>query len=430
MELLVCMSIAGSIPVVICLLLYIIQRDNYNYILGRRLLLTGLFFYLVPVQLVKYLIPEKAYPEVIFNEETQLYLSNSLSFWHERQGEYVWIPQWFNIVAVLWLIGVIIFSLYEVIKYLKETRYIRDFIFEKVEDTENNLTYYLIPDGICGPCTIGFFHQKIAIPESFPLHPDFVMVYKHEYAHLRHHDNFVKLLCLLVRCLHWMNPIAYLLFYLYSDTAEIVSDGAAVDGCTKEKRRDYARLLVLEASTADTLPTVWKNNLSGFKQKDGKAMNIIKRRINHMMKEKRKGLLQRGIMVAVSALTIVAGAGTALAYEAMPSSDESFSDVILDDSLNDFGDHSLNDDLIRSLDFSESDTIYIDSDGIQTTEDDLSSSYALCTHSMADSSFYTHAKNSSGGCTVKVYTCQKCKKCGYRANAVLYSTTTYAKCPH
>ncbi len=40
-----------------------------------------------------------------------------------------------------------------------------------------------------------------------------------------------------------------------------------------------------------------------------------------MMKEKRKGLLQRGIMVAVSALTIVAGAGTVLAYEPMQSSD-------------------------------------------------------------------------------------------------------------
>ena len=63
MELLVCMSIAGSIPVVICLLLYIIQRGNYNYILGRRLLLTGVFFYLVPVQLVKYLLPKDALPE-------------------------------------------------------------------------------------------------------------------------------------------------------------------------------------------------------------------------------------------------------------------------------------------------------------------------------------------------------------------------------
>ena len=44
MKLLFCMSIAGTIPVVICLFLYIIQRDNYNYILARRLLLTGLFF--------------------------------------------------------------------------------------------------------------------------------------------------------------------------------------------------------------------------------------------------------------------------------------------------------------------------------------------------------------------------------------------------
>ena len=63
MELLVCMSISGSIPVVICLLLYVIQRENYNYILGRRLLLTGVFFYLVPVQLIKYLIPPNAFPE-------------------------------------------------------------------------------------------------------------------------------------------------------------------------------------------------------------------------------------------------------------------------------------------------------------------------------------------------------------------------------
>lgn len=81
MELLVCMSISGSIPVVICLLLYVIQRENYNYILGRRLLLTGVFFYLVPVQLIKYLIPPNAFPESkLLTNESQLYLSGSLSF--------------------------------------------------------------------------------------------------------------------------------------------------------------------------------------------------------------------------------------------------------------------------------------------------------------------------------------------------------------
>ena len=160
MELLVCMSIAGSIPVVICLLLYVIQRENYNYILGRRLLITGIFFYLIPIQLIKYLIPEEVYPEALFNEEAQLYLSNSLSFWTERKGEYIWMPQWFDIVSKLWLGGIVIFAVYEIIKYWRGVHYIKNFIFEKEEDSENNLTYYLIPDETYGPCTIGFFRQS------------------------------------------------------------------------------------------------------------------------------------------------------------------------------------------------------------------------------------------------------------------------------
>lgn len=426
MELLACMSIAGSVPVVICLFIYIIQSKNYNYVLGKRLLLTGLFFYLVPVQLIKYLIPEKAYPEVLFNEEAQLYLSNSLSFWHERKGEYIWMPQWFNIVATIWMAGIIVFSLYELIKYCKETRSIKNYIFETVNDTENNITYYLIPDGICGPCTIGFFHQKIAIPESFPLHPNFIMVYKHEYAHLRNHDNFVKLLCLLVLCLHWMNPVAYLLFYLYRDTAEIVSDGAAVEGCDKETRRAYATLLVLLDSTPDILPAVWKNNLSGHKKKSGRAMNIIKRRINYMMKEKRKGLLQRGIMVAVSALTIVAGAGTVLAYEAMPSSDINVKEDISGFSSFEFVDFKID---VNEADFSTSDTVFITLDGVEIPVYDFST-HALCTHSMVDGYLQVHSSNNKGGCTVTTYTCQRCKKCGYLANSKYYSTTTYVKCPH
>ena len=433
MELLVCMSIAGSIPVMICLFLYLIQRGNYNYILGRRLLLTGVFFYLVPVQLVKYLLPKDALPEtMLIGRKADSYLSGSLSFWSEKQGDYIWIPQWFNIFARIWLAGIIIFAIYEIIKYWRGAHSIRNYIFEKIEDPEDNLTYYLIPDEICGPCTIGFFRQKIVFPESFPLHPDFIMVYKHEHTHLKNHDNLVKLLCLFVLCLHWMNPVAYLLLFLYIDTAEIVSDSVAVDGCTKEKRQDYASLLVLEAATSDIRPAVWKNNLSGHKNnKEGKDFKTLKRRITYMMKEKRKGMLQRGIMVAVSALTVVASAGTIMAYEPVSSSDESFEEFISDDALNNFGDDYIDYDSANFVDFSQSDYVLIDSNGVQvTTEEDDSSTYALCTHSMIPATFYTHAKNSSGGCTIKVYNCQRCEKCGYRANATYANTVTYAKCPH
>ena len=425
------MSISGSIPVVICLLLYVIQRENYNYILGRRLLLTGVFFYLVPVQLIKYLIPPNAFPESqLLTNESQLYLSGSLSFWSEKQGDYIWIPQWFNIFARIWLAGIIIFAIYEIIKYWRGAHSIRNFIFEKVEDPDREQVYYLIPDEICGPCTIGFFRQKILFPESFPLYPDFDMVYKHEHTHLKNHDNLVKLLCLFVLCLHWMNPVAYLLLSLYIDTAEIVSDSIAVDGCTEQKRKDYATLLVLQASTSDVRPVVWKNNLSVHKKKDGKEVKILKRRINYMMKEKKKGLLQRGIMMAVSALTIVASAGTVLAYQPMQWSDESFNDVFVDDSLDAFGSNCAGYDKIDSFEFPESNSIFINSEGIQEDSSTSKEQRILCTHSMVDGTFFTHAKNSSGGCTVKVYTCKKCEKCGYLANKKYSHTITSTKCTH
>lgn len=426
------MSISGSIPVVICLLLYVIQHENYNYILGRRLLLTGVFFYLVPVQLVKYLLPKDALPEtMLIGRKADSYLSGSLAFWSEKQGEYIWIPQWFNLFARIWLTGIIIFAIYEIVKYWRGAHSIRNFIFEKIENPEDNLTYYLIPDEICGPCTIGFFRQKIVFPESFPLHPDFIMVYKHEHTHLKNHDNLVKLLCLFVLCLHWMNPVAYLLLFLYIDTAEIVSDSVAVDGCTKEKRQDYASLLVLEAATSDIRPAVWKNNLSGHKNnKEGKDFKTLKRRINYMMKGKRKGILQRGIMVAVSALTVVASAGTVMAYEPIASSDASFNDIIFDDSYSDFSNDYTEMDIIDSLDFTETDNIFVGSDNIQIACQETVSPRALCTHSMVPGKFYAHAKNSSGGCTLKVYTCQRCEKCGYRANAKYQNTITFAVCPH
>lgn len=432
MELLVCMSISGSIPVVICLLLYVIQRENYNYILGRRLLLTGIFFYLVPVQLIKYLLPKDALPEtMLIGRKADSYLSGSLAFWSEKQGEYIWIPQWFNLFARIWLTGIIIFAIYEIVKYWRGAHSIRNYIFEKIENPEDNLTYYLIPDEICGPCTIGFFRQKIVFPESFPLHPDFIMVYKHEHTHLKNHDNLVKLLCLFVLCLHWMNPVAYLLLFLYIDTAEIVSDSAAVDGCTKEKRQDYANLLVLEASTSDIRPAVWKNNLSGHKSnKEGKDFKTLKRRINYMMKEKRKGMLHRGIMVAVSALTVVASAGTVFAYEPMQWSDGSFDETIWS-SEPEYAGYTNSDAITDELDFSECDNIFIDENGeIVNIFSDEIDTHILCTHSMVNGYFYTHKSNSSGGCTVVTYTCQRCEKCGYLANKKYYSTTTYAKCPH
>ena len=91
-----------------------------------------------------------------------------------------------------------------------------------------------------------------------------------------------------------------------------------------------------------------------------------------MMKEKRKGMLQRGIMVAVSALTVVASAGTVLAYEPLPSSDESFNEIIFDDEP-DFSTYDTFNIIIDSIDFSKGNQAFIYPEGnyiiIENNED-------------------------------------------------------------
>lgn len=417
------MSIAGSIPVLLCFLLFLIQRDSYNFLWGRKLLLAGVFFFLIPVQLVRFLLPMNILPEPVFSEETQLYLSHSMDFLPGHGNEYVWFPRWVSVIILLWAGIVILFALYQFIKYRKIVRKINRSVFYYVDEPEMELVYYVVPDGSCGPCTVGFFRQKIIIPESFTELENFSMVYQHEYTHLKNRDNLVKLLCLIVLCIHWMNPAAYLLLFLYRITAEAVCDDAAVLGYSKDIVKTYAMLLVTTTPVREKLPVVWKNNFSS----EGK---MIKRRINYMMKKRKNGWMRKGMIAMVSALTIAASAGTVLAYEPLQSSDVSVNDSLQDGDI-DYLTYNIADaPLVDSFDFSVSDKIFISLDGKQEPIFDSSSERALCRHNMVDGYMSTHASKSNGGCVVKTYTCQRCTRCGYLANAKYYSTTNYAKCPH
>ena len=386
-------------------------------------MLAGVFFFLVPVQLVRFLLPMNILPEPAFSEETQLYLSHSMDFLPGRGDEYVWFPRWVSAIILLWAGIVILFALYQFIKYRKIVRKINRSVFYYVDEPEMELIYYVVPDGSCGPCTVGFFRQKIIIPESFTELENFSMVYQHEYTHLKNRDNLVKLLCLIVLCIHWMNPAAYLLLFLYRITAEAVSDDAAVLGYSKDIVKTYAMLLVTTTPVREKLPVVWKNNFSS----EGK---MIKRRINYMMKKRKNGWMRKGIIAMVSALTIAASAGTVLAYEPMQWSDVSVNDSLQDSDIDYLTYNVADAPLVDSFDFSVSDKIFISLDGKQEPIFDSSSERVLCRHNMVDGYMSTHASKSNGGCVVKVYTCQRCTRCGYLANAVYQNTVTYAKCPH
>ena len=149
-----------------------------------------------------------------------------------------------------------------------------------------------------------------------------------------------------------------------------------------------------------------------------------------MMKKRKNGWMRKGMIAMVSALTIAASAGTVLAYEPLQSSDVSVNDSLQDGDIDYLTYNVADAPLVDSFDFSVSDKIFISLDGKQEPIFDSSSERALCRHNMVDGYMSTHASKSNGGCVVKVYTCQRCTRCGYLANAVYQNTVTYAKCPH
>ena len=147
-----------------------------------------------------------------------------------------------------------------------------------------------------------------------------------------------------------------------------------------------------------------------------------------MMKKRKNGWMRKGMIAMVSALTIAASAGTVLAYEPMQWSDGSVEGFISSQPEFIEFDVSFNAD---ELDFSKGDSIFTDYEGVSIyINDSMSSERVLCKHNMVNGYLSKHHSNSSGGCTVTTYTCQRCTRCGYLANAKPYATTTYVKCPH
>ena len=418
----ICMTVAGSIPVVVCLVLWLIQRQSYNYYLGKNLLLIRMFFYLVPFQMVKYLLPQRIVSvlsvpldiNVEQNFNKVVAVKSLLS-----PGDSIWVPKWVSILLLVWLLCIIIFSVYQIIKYRIDIRKLMAQSEQRFLDVDGETMEVWLNKNIHTPYTVGFIKRSIIVPQESLNHPCFDMFYKHEEQHKRSFDSLMKLICIVIICIHWINPIAILLLFLYGMTAEYICDAKALDGHTDEEKKKYAKLLIELSTEDEPLSMVWRNNLSGAEQ-------LMKRRITYMMKKNRMGLLRRGIAIAASVITVFASASTIMAYEPFVSVDENANEFAFDSEFVTFDDEFN----IDNYDFSESDYIFVYEDGTQEAITDESSIYALCNHTMTSGYYSVHKSNGSGGCTVYVYNAQRCTKCGYIVAGSLHSTHTYAVCPH
>ena len=415
--LLICMSIAGTVPLIICLLLLLLQRKKFSYRLGRNLVFLSLAGYLIPFQVVKYLMPT----DVLIRTDALANISYYINFDDKGAISYhrisLWMSDWILMIGLCWLFLISGFSVYEIIKYHRLTRKLKK-ITEKrtcflpgIGDVE-----YRIFPLIGSPYTIGFLKPFIVAPENLENSRLSEMILRHEYSHLCCHDSAVKLLCLLAICLHFYNPLTLLTLLLYTSFSENIADQAATEGFTTEEKKAYAVALVNLSARNRQVPVVWKNNLLG-------AKHTMKRRVEFIMvKNKKVGKI--GTVAAILASVILSGT-TVFAYTPMRTTEVVDSTVIPQEA-------SFKETNDSSNIFSNS-TIYFEADDhtvIPVDESNLEPRAIICTHVFKSGYSDLHYPNNKGGCTVKTYTAKVCQKCGHLVIMDLVNTITYAKCIH
>ena len=414
--LLICMSIAGTVPLIICLLLLLLQRKKFSYRLGRNLVFLSLAGYLIPFQVVKYLMPT----DVLIRTDALANISYYINFDDKGAISYhgisLWMSDWILMIGLCWLFLISGFSVYEIIKYHRLTRKLKK-ITEKrtcflpgIGDVE-----YRISPLIGSPYTIGFLKPFIVAPESLEDSRLSEMIMRHEYSHLRRHDSAVKLLCLLAICLHFYNPLTLLTLLLYTSFSENIADQAATEGFTTEERKAYAVALVNLSARNRQVPVVWKNNLLG-------AKHTMKRRVEFIMMKNRKAS-KIGTAAAILASIFLSGT-TVFGYAPMQTT-EAADSVQLNETVS-FVDSASNNPFANS-------NIYFETDehvNILVNDSDLEPRAIICTHDFKSGYEYVHNSKRNGGCVVKTYTAKICQKCNHLVIMDYVGTRTYAKCPH
>lgn len=416
----ICMSIAGTMPLLVCLLLMLLKRKNFSYRLGRKLVLLSLVEYFIPFQMVKYYLPQDMLEETNSLNAISYFVNFDDKEAVSYHGISVWMPDWILMIVLCWLFVIAGFSIYETIKYhqltrkLKRITEIRTYPLPGIGNVE-----YRISLEMNTPYTVGFVKPFIVAPAEFPNSRLSEMILRHEYSHLRRRDSIVKLICLLAICLHCFNPLTILTFLLYTRFSENIADEAAAEGCSDEERRAYAKALVKLSARTRQVPVVWRNNLLGDKKES------MKRRVELIMNRNKKAS-KIGTVAAVLASVILSGT-TVFAYTPMQTvTNETYESTtqmksLEFDNISTYND-SWGDSEIR---FTGDNNITI---SINT--DSIDSRALLCSHVYEYGYANTHTPLSNGGCVVKTFEAKHCTKCNHYVLVNCIGTVNYPKCPH
>ena len=159
------------------------------------------------------------------------------------------------------------------------------------------------------PMLMGFRRPVILLPEDVPA-GSLEAALVHELTHLKHRDTWYMLLMTLARCVHWFNPLVWLMVRVARRDMELCCDYDLLNGQGEEVRRAYGRAILDQMTGRDRGFSGLTTGFSGSKKE-------VFARFRAMMDTtpKRKG---RVVLVLAGAVIVLSGSLVACQSETSP----------------------------------------------------------------------------------------------------------------
>lgn len=212
---------------------------------------------------------------------------------------------WSQYAVILWLTGIVVFSVWHIIVYIiekyrinSESRAAEEKICEKAYETalqmkiRRRVKVYVCSEKIA-PMLMGIIRPAIYLPDNMT-EKQLDIALRHELTHLRRGDIIYKLLLTAANAVHWFNPIVWLMAHRADRDAESACDEAVLADSDTAERKAYCNA-ILDMMSGRRIP--FATALS-YKKED-----IMKRFENIMNISKRKsGLAAAAVLLCVSIL--------------------------------------------------------------------------------------------------------------------------------
>ncbi len=237
-----------------------------------------------------------------------------------------------SVLPVVWLAGAVLMAAYFTVSYVRARRRFRISTPDDTPAVRRWLAGQRLHRPlevrqsalVSSPLTYGVLRPVILLPEDMERDDETALTYilTHEYIHIRRFDSVAKLAFAAVLCVHWFNPLAWVMYVLANRDMELSCDERVMDTLGGREKASYALALINMEETRS----------KGFSPYSHFSKLAIEERIEAIMKYKKASVLAAGL-----AAVLVVGATTAFAASASPLSQEDLDRQLNEETIADEG---------------------------------------------------------------------------------------------